>query len=141
MKYIVTQTGDKCINCYHISTFSVKELSVYAKLKDQKIRLGTFNTKEDAKTEFDNIIKHLEYKMPYTYQVSSEKDMISKRVMNEVNDLFTEEGDRVTVDFNKNMFEIKDDLIDVDDFQKSKIGIEDDDIDDLNYDFGDVEAD
>ena len=99
MRYIITQNGDKCINCYHISTFLVKELSVYARMKDQKIRLGTFNTKEDAKTEFERILHELEFKKPYIYRVSSEKDMISKRVMEEVNDLFAKEKDIATKDY------------------------------------------
>lgn len=98
MKYILVQGEDKCLNIYKVTMFYVKELSVYAKLAGKKIILGTFNTKEDAKNEFYNIISNLSNNNIFAYQVNKEDYWVKKRIENELKDIFQTDKDEVEKD-------------------------------------------
>ena len=78
----------------------MSELSVYLKTSDKKIKLGTFNTKEDAKNEFINIKDNLSNSSIFVYQVNTEEYWVKRRIENELRDLFKSDPDEVEKDSN-----------------------------------------
>lgn len=100
MKYICNQDKTILINLYNISHIFVSELSVYLKTSDKKIKLGTFNTKEDAKNEFINIKDNLSNSSIFVYQVNTEEYWVKRRIENELRDLFKSDPDEVEKDSN-----------------------------------------
>lgn len=100
LKYICNQDKTILINLYNISHIFVSELSVYLKTSDKKIKLGTFNTKEDAKNEFINIKDNLSNSSIFVYQVNTEEYWVKKRIENELRDLFKSDPDEVEKDSN-----------------------------------------
>lgn len=95
LKYICNQDKTILINLYNISYIVVNELSVYLKTGDKKIKLGTFNTKEDAKNEFQNILENLSNSQIFVYQVNNEEYWVKKRIETELRDLFQSDNDEV----------------------------------------------
>ncbi len=114
MKYINSQDHKYCINLYNINYFYVKELSVYANFGKKEILLGTFNTKEDAQSEYNNIINIMNEPIlgkKAVYQVNLESYWITQRMENEVSEIFRQEADYVTQDYDYMQLDDPDDYI------------------------------
>lgn len=114
MKYINSQDHKYCINLYNINYFFVKELSVYASFGKKEILLGTFNTKEDAQSEYNNIINIMNEPIlgkKAVYQVNLESYWITQRMENEVSEIFRQEADYVTQDYDYMQLDDSDDYI------------------------------
>lgn len=114
MKYINSQDHKYCINLYNINYFYVKELSVYANFGKKEILLGTFNTKEDAQSEYNNIINIMNEPIlgkKAVYQVNLESYWITQRMENEVSEIFRQEADYVTQDYDYMQLDDSDDYI------------------------------
>ncbi len=91
MKYINNQNNTCCINLYNINYFYIKELSLYAQVGKKKIQLGTFNTKEDAQSEYNNILSIIDdssQNKKVVYKVNAESYWIQKRVESEIQDIW-----------------------------------------------------
>ncbi len=108
MKYINVQSKDRCINVYQVSIIYIKDLSIYAKINDNKVLIGSYNTKEDTYKEYNQIINALAYKSPIVYNASSEEYWIKNRIEIEIDDIFQEESDMATDDDEEEMIEYND---------------------------------
>ena len=137
MKYINIQSKNKCINAYKVSMYYIKDLSVYAKLDDKKILLGSYNTKEDAQNEYKSIIANLGLSVPIVYQVNSEEYWIKNRIEVEINDIFNGEPDIPTMDYDEDEDIDTDDYIDDPAYLKAEENIIDTEEDKIEDDMQD----